>query len=109
MTDIEQKPETAEAEPAGSGTGGWASRVHVVVILGSGFLALTTNDSTARVVNILVCAVAVLSVVWSCAIDPAGRRGRSTAAEAKPDDPDRQATEPGSALDVDDLEGFGRR
>jgi hypothetical protein len=51
--------------------------VHVLVILGSGLLALTTNDFTVRVVNILVCAVAVLSVLI-LAIDPAGRRGRSS-------------------------------
>jgi hypothetical protein len=47
-----------------------------VVILGAGFLVLTTNDSTTRTVNILVCAVALLSVIV-LAIDPAGRRRRA--------------------------------
>lgn len=50
--------------------------LHVAVILGSGFIALTTENPTTRVVNILVCAVAVVSIVV-LAIDPAGRRRRS--------------------------------
>lgn len=47
-----------------------------MVILGAGFLVLTTNDSTTRTVNLLVCAVALLSVIV-LAIDPAGRRRRA--------------------------------
>jgi hypothetical protein len=50
--------------------------VQVLVVLGSAFLALTTDDSTVRDVNILVLAVAVLAVVV-LAVDPAGRRGRA--------------------------------
>ena len=77
MTEIEQKPkETAVAEPAGSRHRRLGIALHVVVIFGAGFLVLTTNDSTTRTVNLLVCAVALLSVIV-LAIDPAGRRRRA--------------------------------
>jgi hypothetical protein len=70
MSDIDQKP------PEGFRHRRLAIAVHVVVVLGSGFIALSTEDSTTRVVNILVCAVALVSLVV-LAIDPAARRRRS--------------------------------
>jgi hypothetical protein len=77
VSDPEQATgDELEARPEGLRHRRLGIALHVAVILGSGFVALTTEDSTTRVASILVCAVAAASIVV-LAIDPAGRRRRS--------------------------------
>jgi hypothetical protein len=77
MSDSERRAEDAtDSQPGGFQHRRLGIAIHILVILGSAFVALTTDDSLMRVANIAVCAVAVLSVIV-LAVNPAGRRSRS--------------------------------
>jgi hypothetical protein len=77
MSDIDQENQDgAETEPQGFRHRRLGLATHALVIVGAGFLVLTTDDSTTRAVNLLVLVVAIVSVIV-IAVDPAGRRRRA--------------------------------